>query len=127
MTLLFPQRTPLLITENMLFTRTVILYASRTLQTLRIHHYTQCSRKETCFAQEINGTTILIDKVSKLNTLMMTIPGSIGKFYRTLRRHDEDDNKKKMKTYLCQTGEDDLIGFKDEIPKRGGGDVMTPA
>jgi hypothetical protein len=89
MTLLFPQRTPLLITENMLFTQTVILHAGGTLQTLGIHYYTQHSRKKTCFIWEINGTTILINKVSKLNMLMMTIPGSTGKLYRMFRRHDD--------------------------------------
>jgi hypothetical protein len=73
----------------MLFTQTVISHAGRILQALRIHHYTQRSRKETCFTREIDGTTILIDKVSKSNTLTMTIPGSMGKLHRTFRRHDD--------------------------------------
>jgi uncharacterized integral membrane protein len=89
MTLLFLQRTPLLITENTLFTQTVILHAGGTLQALGIHHYTQCSRKETRFAWEINRATILIDKVSKTNTLTMTIPRSAWKLHRTFGRHDD--------------------------------------
>jgi hypothetical protein len=71
------------------------LHIDGILQTLRIHYYTQHSRKEIYFIQEINRTTILINKVSKLNTLIMTILGSIGKFYRILRRHDKDKRKRR--------------------------------
>jgi hypothetical protein len=58
-----------------------------------------CGRKETRFARKINGTTILIDKVSKANTLTITIPRSTRKFHGTLVRHDEKDNKEK-ETYI---------------------------
>jgi hypothetical protein len=41
-------------------------------------------------------TTILIEKVSKMNMLMMTVLGSMRKFCGMLIRHDEKDNKRKQ-------------------------------
>jgi hypothetical protein len=79
----------------MLFTWTVISHAGGTLQALGIHHYTQHSGKETHFTREIDGTTILINKVSKSNTLTMTIPGSTGKLHRIFRRHDDSGEHEK--------------------------------
>jgi 1,2-phenylacetyl-CoA epoxidase PaaB subunit len=78
----------------MLFTQIIILHAGRTLQALGIHHYTQRSRKETHSIWEINRTIILIDKVSKINTLIITIPGSTWKLYRMFRRYNNSREHK---------------------------------
>jgi hypothetical protein len=105
--LLFPKRTPFLVTEDTLLTRTIVTHTGGTFRTLRIHHDTQCGRKETCFARKIDGTTILIDEVSETDTFTMTIPGNMRKFYRVFLRHREKMRRKRKLTF-GSTGLDDL-------------------
>jgi hypothetical protein len=105
--LLFPKRTPFLVTEDMLLTQTIIMHTGRTFRTLGIHHNTQCGRKETRFARKIDGTTILIDEVSEMDTFTMMIPGNTRKFYRAFLRHREKMRRKRKLTF-GSTGLDDL-------------------
>jgi hypothetical protein len=83
------------------------MHIGRTFQTLRIHHNTQCGRKETCFAQKINRTTILINEVSKMDTFTMMILGNMRKFYRVFLRHYEKMRRKRKLTFGSM-GLDDL-------------------
>jgi hypothetical protein len=105
--LLFLKRTPFLVTEDTLLTQTIITHTGGTFRTLRIHHDTQCGRKETHFTQKIDGTTILINEVSKMDTFTMTIPGNTRKFYRAFLRHREKMRRKRKLTF-GSTGLDDL-------------------
>jgi hypothetical protein len=57
----------------------------------------------------------------------MIILGSIGKFYRMLKRYNKDDNKRKRRLTSVNIGKDGLIGFKDEILERGGGNIIKLA
>jgi hypothetical protein len=103
----------------MLLTRTIITHTGGTFQTLRIHHNTQCGRKETHFAWKINGTTILINEVSKTDTFTMMILGNTRKFYRVFLRHREKIRRKRKLTF-GSTGLDDLyILWGQRSQKRG--------
>jgi hypothetical protein len=119
MALLFLKRTPFLVTEDTLLTRTIIMHTGGTFQTLRIHHDTQCGRKETRFARKIDGTTILINEVSETDTFTMTIPGNTRKFYRAFLRHCKKMRRKRKLTF-GSTGLDDLyILWGQRSQKRG--------
>jgi hypothetical protein len=107
MALLFLKRTPFLVTEDTLLTRTIITHTGGTFRTLRIHYNTQCGRKETRFTQKINGTTILIDEVSETDMFTMMILGNTRKFYRAFLRHHKKMRRKRKLTF-GSTGLDDL-------------------
>jgi hypothetical protein len=80
------------------------MHIGRIFQTLRIHYNTQCGRKETYFVQKINGTTILINEVSKMDIFIIIILGNMRKFYRVFLRHYKKIKKKKKNLPLAVRG-----------------------